>query len=54
MKPVLINGVYPFTGLEHWNGLLEWNTGIAFFITYTLLPPFESDEQNSIQVKASV
>ena len=24
--------VHPFTGLEHWNRLLEWNTRMAFLV----------------------
>ena len=22
--------MYPFTGLDHWTGLLDWTTGLAF------------------------
>ena len=24
-------GVYPFTGLEYWTGILDWTTGLGYF-----------------------
>ena len=25
------SGVYPFTGLEYWTGILDWNTGLDYW-----------------------
>ena len=27
----VVHRVYPFTGLEYWNGLLDWNTGTDYW-----------------------
>ena len=24
-------GVYPFTGLDHWTGILDWTNGLSYF-----------------------
>ena len=25
------DGVYPFTGLDYWTGILDWTTGLKYF-----------------------
>ena len=27
----VISWVYPFTGLDYWTGILDWNTGLSYF-----------------------
>jgi hypothetical protein len=29
-KQDVVHGVYLFTGLDHWTGLLDWTTGLTF------------------------
>ena len=36
--PSLYQRVSAFTGLDHWNGLLDWNTGLYKSCLFSLLP----------------